>query len=116
MNAVQSSALKRAVAMLNAVSAKYYIEDADGNVTATEGLEAPHVRKRARPQNNFRKTGYIETLVAMQPGDTVTFTAPEDLDASKFQSAICGQASSRFGKGNYITKKTGTSIELLRVA
>ncbi len=111
---VKEAALNRATSMLKALGAKFAIVMPDG----TKHGELEVATEPAKTRVNYRKTGYLDVITAMQIGDVREWDLTEMplQQRNGFRSSVCAAANTRWGKQSYISNSNGEKFELFRTA
>ena len=106
----------KALTILTAIGDIVAGRTADG---ATYGdLDGVMGRRQIRrgPRIRWSKMPEMEPVLNLAAGQLVRVSLPQDVSASKFQSAICSIACNRWGKGNYTTVLNPDSVDVIRTA
>ena len=106
MNDAQKKLLARALADLELLKCKFAVVDSDGKKHGDL-----HAAEKPEEQYNFRRTGYMDVIDAMVPGDMYTFENPYPGDpvALRRFAGSCGSRAVR-------THGVGTLTTALDVA
>jgi hypothetical protein len=87
-------AILESIEVLKQVGCTYTVTDPGGKVHTNIVVE----RRRRR---DFSELNITDRLLASSIGEDVFFQAPEGLDPSEIQPAVCGHATRVFGSKNY---------------
>ena len=98
MNEAREKLLKECLKKLDMLKAKYCVIDEDGNKHGELIVE----EKKAVERHDYKSLGYMETVRAMEPGDTYTFTESCDwgddrVKRENYRSAISSCGNRAFG-------------------
>ena len=118
-NDIRRKAADKAIALLNASGAKYYVQFADGTEFKSEGFDvAPVGRKYKR----IHKPGelqaiYMPAIQDLKPGDVGVIDIPAHIPIRHIQSAVLGATNRMWGASSAITERNAdkTQLTVLRV-
>lgn len=108
----QNIAITRAITLLKAAGAQFFIIGADGEQYG----ELPKPKITRQKSGIDFKAIYYPVIGEMQPGDVCSVRAPEGISTEKLRGAMSGFASQNWGNGNHISSIKGDVVEILRVA
>lgn len=121
MKDIEKQVLQRAVSMLVALKVDFKIICDEGEFG---GLEVAKPKRTARRKNNVPRNSYMElfrkTVDGMQIGDLEQFpinliNTVENANVESFRASVCSYATSKWGKGTYVSHVSEENVELMRV-
>lgn len=117
MSNVKKAALKKAIALLNALQAQYKIILPDGEEHGELVIAQTKKQILNRRPHGALSNIYIPYLSKLKPGDVCEVPAGE-FKAEDMRSSMAGWIVSNWGKGSAITAidRKANAIEVLRVA
>lgn len=121
MKEIEKQVLRRAVSMLTALKVDFKIICEDGEFGELEVVKPKRASSR---RYSVPRKSYIglfrNTVDAMQIGDCEQFpialiNTVENANVESFRASMCSYATTKWGKGAYVSHITNENVELLRM-
>lgn len=117
MSQIQEQALKRAIAVLDAMKCSYAIIDPLGNKHGLLAVKEPTVRNGGRVHPHGERSSYVRSfLSSMQVGDVIDVPFGK-YDALDVQSSSTSASHKMWGKGSVTTtiNRPKAVVEIMRI-
>lgn len=118
-NVIQHKAAERGMQLLRAAGCLFAIQMPDGSMVGELSVRPPKQPRKPKMIRDYelsRKYKVVEKMKALEVGAVAVFECDNEKDASKVRDRVSSQGVHRYGKGNFMTTKTGSVVEVLRIA
>ena len=112
---IQVHQFRKALSILDFLGCTYAVKDPDGAMHGVLIVEEPKPeRKHRRPRRDLSVYGFSTKIDPMKIGDVVVFDnlSPEEVETVR--SNVSSRGVAKFGKGNFVSMSTPTSIQGMR--
>jgi len=111
---INAKAIKKALAILDALGAQYKVIAKDGDEFGTLEVVA---RSTRAPRTKFIHFGYKEQIRSLKLGECKRFTAPDGVTATQYRSVLSSAANQIYGRGAVMTSVNSheNTIDALRI-